>query len=136
MRRRKRKNNKKKIFNIFLVIIIILIILIIIIKPGNILTKDINIGNSKNYSKFELGKVTINSLFEFLKMNGKLNSITYNEKKSSHEKEEWARIYNVDKNKVIVLYIDYNDYKNNKNYKPHWVYVKEKNGWVLRSKIK
>ena len=143
--RKRTKRKVRKFFGIILLFIITFIVLIVILfKPGNPFTTNIKLQDSKDYSKFELRKVTLLSMKEFLNVPAKLNGITYNENKSSHEREEWAKIYNVDKNKVIVLYIKYKtysdaekkDYKNNYTYKTSWVFVKEKKGWVLRSKIK
>ncbi len=143
---RKRTKGKIRIFFgiILLFIVTFIIIIIILFKPGDPFTTNINLGDSKDFTKLELSKVTLISMKEFLSVPAKLNGITYDEKKSSHEREEWAKIYNVDKSKVIVIYIKYTtykdaekkDYKNNQKYKTSWVFVKEKNGLVLRSKIK
>ena len=140
-----RKRTKRKVHKFFrivlLVIAIILALYIFLFKPGNPFTTNINLKESTVHSKFELRKIAFLSMKEFLKVPAKLEGITFDENKSSHERSEWAKIYHKHPNDVIVIYIKYKtykdadkkDYKNNMKYKTSWVWVKEKNKWVFKS---
>lgn len=142
MRKRTKRKIRKFFRYVIFLLIIIVVLIIFLIRPGNPFTMDINLGDSKDYSKFEIRRVTFLTMKEFLKVPGKMNSITYNEKKSSHERGEWAKIYHKNKDEVMVFYIDYTtykdaskkDYKNNHNYKASWVFVKDNKKWVFKSK--
>lgn len=142
MRKRTKRKVKKILRWIILLILIFLAIVVFIIKPGNPFTTNIKLNDSKTFSKFELRRVTLLSMKEFLKVPGRLKGITYDEKKNKHERLEWAKIYNKDKDDIVVLYIHYKtykdaskkNYKNNYDYKASWVFVKNGKKWVFKSK--
>lgn len=142
-----RKRTKKKIkkffrFVIFLLLIFICLI-IFVIKPGNPFG-DIKIKDSDTFSKFETRRVTLLAMKEFLSYPAKLNKLTYDEKKTSHEREEWAKIYNTSEDKLMVFKIKYTTYKDtskkdfekNKTYDAIWVFQKDDNKWVFKTRKK
>lgn len=144
MRKRTKRKVRKFFRFILLILVVVIALYIFVFKPGNPFTTNINLGDSVIHSKFEIRKITFLSMKEFLKVPAKLDSITYDEKKSSHERREWAKIYHKKSSDVIIMYIKYKtykdaskkDYENNHLYKVSWVFVKENNKWVFKSNIK
>ena len=142
MRKRTKRKVRKFFRIIFLALVVLIALYIFVFKPGNPFTTNINLGDSEVHSKFEIRKIALLSMKEFLKVPAKLDGITFNEDRSAHERREWAKIYHKNPNDVIVMYMKFTtykdaekkDYQNNQKYRTSWVFVKDKKRWIFKSK--
>ena len=144
MRKRTKKKVKKFFWFLIFVLLAFVCVVVFVIKPGNPLKADIDLGDSKLYSNFEIRKATFVAFKEFLSYPATLNKITYDEEKSNNERYEWAKIYDSDPDDILVLYMEYTSYKDankkglekNKKYKTSWVFEKDGKWWIFKSKNK